>query len=206
MNQSGLKPLAVYFSCCLVLVASLIGCAHSKDNQSPDGQFQELPQEGSEPKIGAPSEKKGNNSRGQPGSSSTHETSITNPEYTRKLITGEATPPDPEQAKEELESGAKNWFFGPGFGSSVSNIALMIVFPPYAIYLLGNAGLQLAGYEPWYVTDELSPEQRSATLNTYNEVMSVPGKFNSLIFDEEFREPTPVYYDIKLDELDDDSE
>lgn len=63
----------------------------------------------------------------------------------------------------------------------------MVVFPPYIAYLLGNAGLALAGYEPLYVTNLLPNTPRGYVLTVYDGVTSVPGRFNAAVAGEEYK-------------------
>ncbi len=70
----------------------------------------------------------------------------------------------------------------------MANVGTVVVFPPYALYLLGNAGLALAGYEPLYVTDALPGEARDAALTVYDGITSVPGRIAAGVAGEEFSE------------------
>lgn len=66
------------------------------------------------------------------------------------------------------------------------NIGTVVVFPPYALYLLGNAGVAFAGYEPLYVTDALPEPARKEVLGFYNGVTGVPGRVNALVAGEPY--------------------
>lgn len=103
-----------------------------------------------------------------------------------RLLSGEELAPTPEQSGEALESYMHEWFFGPGVGRTAVNVGTTIAFPPYALYLVGNAGLQLAGYKPFFISEQLPEPVGSGWLVVYDGVTSVPGLFNSLIFDEPF--------------------
>ena len=104
------------------------------------------------------------------------------------LIKGEKKPPTPEAYKSQLKTASGNWFYGSGFGRSVLNIGIAVFYPPYAIYLVSNAGLQIAGYDGVYPSDILPGEARETVNSRFNEVVSVPGRFNALVFGEDFRE------------------
>ena len=66
------------------------------------------------------------------------------------------------------------------------NVGTVVLFPPYALYLLGNAGVAFAGYEPMYVTDALPEPARKEVLGLYNGVTGVPGRLNALVAGERF--------------------
>ena len=85
-----------------------------------------------------------------------------------------------------LEKYGHHWLYGNGFGRTMVNIGTVVAFPPYALYLLGNAGLALAGYEPLYVTSALPDEARDATLDVYDGITSVPGRIAATVAGEEF--------------------
>ena len=104
---------------------------------------------------------------------------------------------NPEQVThEKLEDGFANgisrWFYGQGLGVTTLNIGTAVVFPPYALYLLGNAGLQLAGYDPLYVTDALPEKPREGVMTIYNAVTSTPGQITSTIAGAEFYKAPPA--------------
>ncbi len=85
----------------------------------------------------------------------------------------------PEELKGELSEMASNWFYGPGLGKTVANVGTSIIFPPYAFYLLGNAGLEIFGKEPLHVTNALPEEPRKYVLSAYDGITSVPGRITA---------------------------
>ena len=114
------------------------------------------------------------------------ETDILSPEYTRDLITGKAQAPNALEAKHQVNNQLGKWFYGHGFGRSMLNIGTVVVFPPWALYLLGNAGAELAGYEPFYLTNLLPEKPREGILDLYDGVTSVPGRISATIADQNF--------------------
>ena len=104
------------------------------------------------------------------------------------LATGKVAPPTGEQFSEQLSNSGHKWFYGGGIGRTIANVGTVVVFPPYALYLLGNAGLALAGYSPLYVSDLLPEQPREYVLGAYDGVTSVPGRLNALIAGESFQE------------------
>ena len=113
---------------------------------------------------------------------------LTKPPNIGALARGEVKPPTVDEANKELEKQGENWLYGPGFGSTTLNIATCIVFPPYILYLLGNAGLEMAGYEPIHITDAVPDPANESVNEVYNQVVSVPGRIAAETAGEEFRE------------------
>lgn len=94
--------------------------------------------------------------------------------------------PEPE-AYEKLDQYARNWFYGQGLGNTMTNAGTVVIFPPYAFYVLGNAGLSLMGYEPLYITNALPEDSRKPVLKIFNGVTSVPGRINAKVAGEDFQ-------------------
>ncbi len=103
------------------------------------------------------------------------------------LATGKARPPSQEEFGQQLGQATRKWFYGGGIGRTELNIGAIILFPPYILYLLGNASLALAGYEPLYITNLLPEVPRGYVLFVYNGVTFVPGRLNALVAGEEFQ-------------------
>ena len=96
-------------------------------------------------------------------------------------------------AKELTLSGlGSRWLYGQGLGTSMVNISTSILFPPYAVYLLGNAGLEIAGLQTLYATDALPEKPRSFVLEFYDGVTSVPGRLAALIAGRAYHEKKPL--------------
>jgi|GEM_PF-5659625 len=93
-----------------------------------------------------------------------------------------------EELEGYMQEKSKQWFFGSGIGKTASNVGIVAAFPPYVFYLLGNAGLQLIGYQSVSVSDAMPEPVRSSALVVYDGVVSVPGMLNAFIFDEHFRD------------------
>ena len=103
------------------------------------------------------------------------------------LATGRTPPPTPTEFKEQMGESGRKWLYGPGLGRTVANVGTAIVFPPYALYLLGNAGLALAGQNPLYLTDALPETPRRGVLAVYDGVTSVPGRVSAMIAGEQYQ-------------------
>lgn len=116
------------------------------------------------------------------------EMDLTKPPNIGALARGEVKPPTVEEAGDELEKQGENWLYGKGFGSTTLNIATCIVFPPYILYLFGNAGLEMAGYEPLYVTEAVPDSAKAEVTEVYDQVVSIPGKIAAEAAGEEFRD------------------
>ncbi len=96
-------------------------------------------------------------------------------------------PMQPEQAKEVLSEVGSNFAYGPGLGDAAVTVGTVVVFPPYALYLLGNAVLSLSGYEPVTVSSMLPPDEGKAWSDTYDSVVSGPGKVVAAVAGHEYR-------------------
>lgn len=87
---------------------------------------------------------------------------------------------------QKLEEFSSAWLYGHGMGRTMLNVGTVIVFPPYALYLLGNAGLQLAGYEELRLSALLPEPAEELFSGAYNGVTSVPGRISAEIAGREF--------------------
>lgn len=93
----------------------------------------------------------------------------------------------PEETKGLLKDVGNNWLYGEGLGSTAITVGTVVVFPPYALFLLGNAALSLSGYQPVDLTDALPDAPRHAINSAYDGVASAPGHVAAAIAGEEFR-------------------
>jgi len=96
-------------------------------------------------------------------------------------------PMEPEQASKVLSEVGSNFAYGPGLGDAAVTVGTVVVFPPYALYLLGNAVLSLSGYEPVTVSSVLPEEQGKAWSDTYDSMVSGPGKVVAAVAGHEYR-------------------
>lgn len=96
-------------------------------------------------------------------------------------------PIPPEQAKEILSEIGGNYAYGPGLGDTAVNVGTVVVFPPYAVYLLGNAILSISGYEPVTLSSILPEEDGKQWSETYDELVSGPGKMVAAMAGREYR-------------------
>jgi hypothetical protein len=100
-------------------------------------------------------------------------------------LVGKPIPPD--KAKQVLSEAGGNFAYGPGLGDAAVTVGTVVVFPPYALYLLGNAVLSLSGYEPVTVSSMLPDEQGKAWSSTYDSLVSGPGKVVAAMSGHEYR-------------------
>ena len=118
-----------------------------------------------------------------------NELGMLNPPSIPDLATGKEKPPQMDELGDQLETAGSNWLYGDGLGKTILNVGAVVLFPPYAIYLVGNAGLAMFGQDPLYVTDLLPEEPREGYLTVYDAVTSVPGMLTSTVAGEDFRVP-----------------
>jgi hypothetical protein len=98
----------------------------------------------------------------------------------------------PDQAKEFLSDMAKNWFYGDGLGKTSMTLGTILAFPPYGLYVATNSVLELAGYEPMYLTNLLPQEEKNEYDFFYSAIASQPGKLAASVTGEEYRSPKVV--------------
>lgn len=96
-------------------------------------------------------------------------------------------PLSPENTNELLNEVGSNWLFGQGMGETAATIGTIVVFPPYALWVLGNAALQLSGEEPIEVSRILPEESGKVWRTTYDEITSVPGRTTAAVAGETYR-------------------
>lgn len=109
------------------------------------------------------------------------------PDGDAMALVGKPIPPD--KAEEVLSEVGSNFAYGPGLGDTALSVGTVVVFPPYALYLLGNAVLSLSGYEPVTVSSMLPDKEGKEWSNMYDSVVSVPGKMVAAAAGREFRSP-----------------
>jgi phosphatidylglycerol:prolipoprotein diacylglycerol transferase len=96
-------------------------------------------------------------------------------------------PMSSDQAKEVLSTVGGNFAYGSGLGDAALNVGTAVVFPPYALYLVGNAVLSLSGYEPVTVASLLPEEDGKKWSSTYDSLVSGPGKVVAAVAGREYR-------------------
>jgi len=106
----------------------------------------------------------------------------------KKILTGEQKPPSQQEYKERLAESTDNWLFGNGLGQTSLNVGIAVLYPPYALYLLTNAGLQIAGFSGFYPIDILPDAAKPGVRRGYEEFISAPGRLNAGLFNKEFRD------------------
>lgn len=95
-------------------------------------------------------------------------------------------PLTPEESKELMKDMAGNWFYGHGVGSSMLQVGTIVVFPPYALVAVGNAALNVMGYESIGVGTVLPEDGKKEWDSMYDSVTAGPGRLTSAIAGKEF--------------------
>lgn len=109
------------------------------------------------------------------------------PQTDPAILQATQKPLSPDAATSVFSEMGENWLYGPGLGQTALNVGAMVVFPPYAIYVLGNSVLSMSGYEPLYVTDLLPDGERDEVNLMYDEVTTAPGRVSAALAGKEFR-------------------
>jgi hypothetical protein len=95
-------------------------------------------------------------------------------------------PLSPEETEALVSDVANNWFYGQGLGETMLAVGTVVIFPPYGIYLAGNALLSLSGYEEIRVTEALPDSGEDVWNSVYDGVTSMPGHVTATISGDEF--------------------
>ena len=96
-------------------------------------------------------------------------------------------PLTPENTNQLLNEVGSNWLYGQGMGETAATVGTIVIFPPYALWVIGNAALQLSGEEPIEVSKMLPEESGKVWRTTYDEITSVPGRTTAAVSGEEYR-------------------
>ena len=99
-------------------------------------------------------------------------------------------PVAPEQAQELMNAAGENFIYGDGLGEAVATAGTVVLFPPYAILVLGNAALSLNGYQGVWLSDALPEDGRAGWRELYGDMTSAPGRVNAALAGEEYRSET----------------
>lgn len=112
-------------------------------------------------------------------------------------ISGDQTRTRPANSETQLDKDSRTptpselgsrWLYGAGFGRSLLNVGTSIAFPPYALYLVGNAGLEVSGLPTLYVSNALPKRPRGFIMSFYEGITSVPGRLAALVGGVEYNE------------------
>ena len=101
-------------------------------------------------------------------------------------------PIPPERAGAVLEEAGENFLYGHGVGETALTVGSVLLFPPYALYVLGNGALSLSGYEPLEVSRALPEKERREWNEVYDAVTALPGEAAAAVAGEQFRDRDTV--------------
>lgn len=98
-----------------------------------------------------------------------------------------AEPLSPKETGEVVDTALTNFFYGPGLGETALDVTGAMLFPPYAMVLIGQTLVRLAGYEsPRFI--EIFPDQQQHAYDvTMDAVYSGPGRLVAAAAGEEYR-------------------
>jgi hypothetical protein len=98
-----------------------------------------------------------------------------------------AEPLSPKETGEVVDTALTNFFYGPGLGETALDVTGVMLFPPYAMVLIGQTLVRLAGYESPRFIEMFPQEQQQAYDKTMDTVYSGPGRLVSAAAGEEYR-------------------
>lgn len=98
-----------------------------------------------------------------------------------------AEPLSPKETGEVVDTALTNFFYGPGLGETALDVTGVMLFPPYAMVLIGQTLVRLAGYESPRFIEIFPEEQQHAYDATMDTVYSGPGRLVSAAAGEEYR-------------------
>jgi hypothetical protein len=98
-----------------------------------------------------------------------------------------SSPLTAEETKEVASQVGGNWLYGQGMGEAAVNVGAIVMFPPYAAVVAGNAALSLSGYEPIGVSTALSEEEGNAWSDAFDLITSGPGRLAAALAGKEYR-------------------
>jgi len=93
----------------------------------------------------------------------------------------------PQQAEAVLDEVGTSFIYGPMLGETAANIGAVVLFPPYGLYLIGNAILSLSGYETVAVSSLLSKQAGESWNGALDTVFSLPGRVVAAVAGREAR-------------------
>jgi len=106
-------------------------------------------------------------------------------------------PLPPEKTKELLEKVGGNFVYGQGLGETALTVGTIFAFPPYAIYVLGNGALSVAGYKPLHITNALPDDARDGWNNVYDSITGAPGHLSAAVAGKEYRQKEVIEEDYR---------
>jgi hypothetical protein len=104
-----------------------------------------------------------------------------------------------EQAKGVLSEIGSYMVYGDGLGKTALNAGAIYLFPPYGLYVLGNAVLSFTGHEPLSASKLIPEDQRGKAEKLYNNLTSAPGRVTAAIAGKEYR--TGESFKLRVDEI-----
>jgi hypothetical protein len=98
-----------------------------------------------------------------------------------------AEPLSPKETGEVVDTALTNFFYGPGLGETALDVTGAMLFPPYALVLIGQTLVRVAGYESPRLIEMFPEEQQQSYDETMDMVYSGPGRLVSAAAGEEYR-------------------
>lgn len=87
---------------------------------------------------------------------------------------------------EKLNGMKEWWLYGPGMGKTMLNMGTTLIFPPYGLYLLTNAGLSFMGLQPIKPIEAIPDGPKEVIDEAFDDIISVPGRITALANDKQY--------------------
>lgn len=104
-------------------------------------------------------------------------------------------PLPPEKTGELVTKVGQNWAYGQGIGETALTVGTIVIFPPYAIFALSNAIIDLAGYERIDPVKFLPPDAQDPINSVYDAVTEAPGRGVAKVAGVPFRDKETIRND-----------
>ncbi|MCB0354068.1 MAG: hypothetical protein KDD64_11100 [Bdellovibrionales bacterium] len=92
-----------------------------------------------------------------------------------------------EESTELLGEVGTNFVYGPGLGETMLAAGSIVLFPPSALFFLGNAAVQMSGYDGVTVSETLGEEKAKTAEEVFDGVVSAPGRVSAFVAGTDYR-------------------
>lgn len=95
----------------------------------------------------------------------------------------------PKDAKAMMGDVGRVWWYGDGVGRTAAAAGSVVLFPPMIAIYAGSSLMSLAGYDLPSVTEVIPGEQGKVVEDSFQALVSAPGRLNSQLAGEQYVSP-----------------